>query len=319
VRGRGTSLGAEGPLVLAAILIGLNFIAIKVAVESIPPLLVGALRFAVGGLLLLAFVRLMRLRSRPTRRFLLTTLGIGLIGGTLYNVALTEGTSMTSASNASLIMATSTVWGMLLAAGLGVEPLRATNVIGAVVSLVGVVIILGRGLEGGGSSLVGDLVVFAASVSFAAYVVLSRAQHTHYPPVSIAAHTIFLGGLAVFPFTPLGLASWNWGSVSAAAWIAVAYMAIFSTALGYGIWQWGTDLAINCPAYTCRQLGRNVEAGKRQAASNATRRRSIEDPAWTPDGAESLVALVTQARFRILGRLFDHSPKFTGGRDSELQ
>jgi drug/metabolite transporter (DMT)-like permease len=239
VRGRGTSLGVEGALVLAAILIGLNFIAIKVAVESIPPLLVGALRFTVGGLLLLAFVRVMRLRSRPTRRFLLTSLGIGLIGGTLYNVALTEGTSMTSASNAALIMATSPVWGMLLAAGLGVEPLRATNVIGAVVSLVGVVIILGRGLEGSGSSLVGDLMVFAASVSFAAYVVLSRAQHTHYPPVSIAAYTIFLGGLAVFPFTPLELGSWNWGSVSAAAWIAVAYMAIFSTALGYGIWQWG--------------------------------------------------------------------------------
>src|SRR5215212_4600145 len=61
------------------------------------------------------------------------------------------------------------------------------------------------------------------------------------------------------------------------------------------------DLAINCPAYTCCQLGRNVEAGKRQAASNATRRRSIEDPAWTPDGAESLSALLTPARFRLLG------------------
>jgi hypothetical protein len=81
----------------------------------------------------------------------------------------------------------------------------------------------------------------------------------------------------------------------------------------------GADLAINCPAYTCRQLGRNVEAGKRQAASNATRRRSIEDPAWTPDGAESLSALVTPARFRLLGRLFDPSPKFTGGRGSEFQ
>jgi hypothetical protein len=85
----------------------------------------------------------------------LNDLGVGSDRGTLYNVALTEGTSMTSASNASLIMATSPVWGMLLAAGLSVEPLRATNVIGAVVSLVGVVIILGRGLEGGGSSLVG--------------------------------------------------------------------------------------------------------------------------------------------------------------------
>ena len=38
------------------------------------------------------------------------------------------------------------------------------------------------------------------------------------------------------------------------------------------------DLAINSPAYACRQLGRTVEAGKRQAASNATRQRSIEDP-----------------------------------------
>ena len=224
MRGRGTPLGVEGPLILAAVLIGLNFVAIKVAVESIPPLLVGAIRFTLGGAVLLAFVRLMGLGSRPTRRLLLTTLGIGLVGGTLYNITLNEGTSMTSASSAALIMATSPVWGILLAAGFGVEPLRATNVIGAVVSLVGVVIILGRGLDGGGSSLVGDLVVFAASVSFAAYIVLSRAQHGHYPPLTIAAYTTFFGGLAVFPFTPLELANWKWQSVSAQAWIAVAYI-----------------------------------------------------------------------------------------------
>ncbi len=65
---------------MAAILIGLNFVAIKVAVESIPPLLVGALRFTLGGVVLLSFVRLMELGSRPTRRLLLTTLGIGLVG-----------------------------------------------------------------------------------------------------------------------------------------------------------------------------------------------------------------------------------------------
>ena len=37
VRGRRATLGVEGALVLAAILIGLDFVAIKVAVESIPP------------------------------------------------------------------------------------------------------------------------------------------------------------------------------------------------------------------------------------------------------------------------------------------
>lgn len=240
VRGRGATLEVEGALVLAALLIGLNFVAIKVAVESIPPLLVGALRFTLGGLLLLSFVRAMGLGgSRLTRRLFLTTLGIGLVGGTLYNITLNEGTSMTSASSAALIMATSPVWGMLIAAGFGVEPLRATNLIGAGVSLVGVVLILGRGLEGGGSSLVGDLLVFAASVCFGAYVVLSRAQHSHYPPLTIGAYTIFFGGLAIFPFTTVELASWEWGSVSAVSWIAVGYMAFVSTALGYGVWHWG--------------------------------------------------------------------------------
>jgi drug/metabolite transporter (DMT)-like permease len=240
VRGRDATLGVEGALVLAAILIGLNYVAIKVAVESIPPLLVGALRFSLGGLLLLAFVRAMGLGgSRLTRRLFLTTLGIGLVGGTLYNITLNEGTSLTSASSAALIMATAPVWGMFIAAGLGVEPLRAPTLIGAGVSLVGVVLILGRGLEGSGSSLVGDLLVFAASVCFGAYVVLSRTQHSRYPPLTIGAYTIFFGGLAIFPFTPVELASWEWGSVSAVSWIAVGYMAFVSTALGYGVWQWG--------------------------------------------------------------------------------
>ncbi len=240
VRGRGATLGVEGPLVLAAVLLGLNFVAIKVAVGSIPPLLVGALRFTLGGLVILAFVRAMGLGgSRLTRRLFLTTLGIGLVGGTLYNITLNEGTSLTSASSAALIMATAPVWGMLIAAAFGVEPLRATTLIGAGVSLAGVVLILGRGLEGGGSSVTGDLLVLVASVSLGAYVVLSRTQQRHYPPLTIAAYTIFFGGLAIFPFTPVELASWKWESVSAVAWFAVAYMAFVSTALGYGVWHWG--------------------------------------------------------------------------------
>ena len=40
------------------------------------------------------------------------------------------------------------VWGMLLAAGFGVEPLRAPNVIGAMVSLPAVRLVLGGALKG---------------------------------------------------------------------------------------------------------------------------------------------------------------------------
>jgi drug/metabolite transporter (DMT)-like permease len=58
--------GTELSLV-AAILLGLNFVAIKIAVVSIPPLLVGALRFTAGGLLLLAVLRLVDSTLPSTR------------------------------------------------------------------------------------------------------------------------------------------------------------------------------------------------------------------------------------------------------------
>jgi drug/metabolite transporter (DMT)-like permease len=234
-----TSLRVEGSLLLAAVFLGLNYVAIKIAVVSIPPLVVGALRFTLGGLLLLVVLPFLEPRSKPTRQLLLTTLGIGLFGGVIFNAALNEGMRLTTASNSALVMATAPVWGMLLAAGFGVEPLKATNIIGAGISLAGVGLILGGGFEGSRASLVGDTLVLSASVSFGVYSVLSRVQQRHYPPLTIAAYSTFFGGLTLLLLTPSELARWDWGTVSTRAWLAVAYLVIFSTAIAYGIWQWG--------------------------------------------------------------------------------
>jgi drug/metabolite transporter (DMT)-like permease len=236
---RGRTAGTELSLVVAAILLGLNFVAIKIAVVSIPPLLVGALRFTAGGLLLLAVLWLVERPGRPTRGLVLTSLGLGLIGGTVFNAALNEGTRLTSASNAALIMATAPVWGMLLAAGLKVESLRKTSVVGALVSLLGVVLVLGRGLEEGGSSLAGDLLVFVAAVSFGAHNVLSRTQHDRYSPLTLASYATFIGGFLIFFLVPAEVARGDWETASLAAWAAVAYLAVFSTAVAYWIWQLG--------------------------------------------------------------------------------
>jgi drug/metabolite transporter (DMT)-like permease len=235
----GTTLEVEGSLVLAAVFLGLNYVAIKVAVVSIPPLLVGALRFTLGGLLLLGVLPFLAPDSKPTQRLLVTTFGIGIFGGTIFNAALNEGMRLTTASNSALIMATAPVWGMLLAAGLGVEQHKATNIIGAVISLAGVGLVLGGGFEGSRASLLGDTLVLTHSVSFGAYSVLSRVQQRHYPPLTIAAYSTFFGGLTLFLLTPKELARWDWGAVSTGTWLAIAYLLIFSTAIAYGIWQWG--------------------------------------------------------------------------------
>lgn len=68
---------------------------------------------------------------------------------------------------------------------------------------------------------------------------LSKAQQRHYPALTIAAYTIFFGGLAMFPLTPAELAGWRWEAVGTLPWVAFAYLAVFSTAVAYGVWQWG--------------------------------------------------------------------------------
>ncbi len=142
-QGRKAALGVEGPLVLAAVAIGLNYVAIKYAIGSIPPLLVGALRFTLGGLVLWGALRLVAPGNALGRGSFWAMLGIGLVGGTLFNAALNEGMRLTSASNSALIMATAPVWGMLLAAALKVERLTAMGILGACVSLLGVGLVLG--------------------------------------------------------------------------------------------------------------------------------------------------------------------------------
>ena len=84
---------------------------------------------------------------------MLSTRSGHLVGGTLFNAALNEGMRLTSASDSVLIMATAPIWGMFLAAALGVETLRIWNLLGAGISLLGVGLILGKGMEGSASSI----------------------------------------------------------------------------------------------------------------------------------------------------------------------
>jgi drug/metabolite transporter (DMT)-like permease len=122
--------------------------------------------------LLLGVLRLVEEVRLPKPGALLAMLGIGLVGGTLFNAALNEGMRLTSASNSALIMATAPIWGMFLAAAPGVETLKLRSLLGAGISLLGVGLILGKGLGGSASSLLGDVLV--AATSFGAYSVLSR-------------------------------------------------------------------------------------------------------------------------------------------------
>src|ERR687886_2240277 len=75
-----TAVLAEISLILAAVFWGTNYAATKFAALSLPPISIVAIRFAVGGILMFAILRLLKPGQRPTRKDILYMAGVGCLG-----------------------------------------------------------------------------------------------------------------------------------------------------------------------------------------------------------------------------------------------
>ena len=219
---------------------GTNPVAVKYAVGYIPPLPFAALRFVLAGLVLLAILRLLDSKKRRVKRKDFWALaGVGAIGVALNNVAFTFGVSMTSASDTALIVATAPLWGMLLGFLLGLERPKLQGLVGVGLALLGVGVIVYRGLGASGTSLTGDLLVMGAAACWGSYAVLSLPLLRRYSPLVVATYTMLFGGLAVLPLASLSFLSTDWGGVSAEGWAAAGYSALLVAAFGFTSWQRG--------------------------------------------------------------------------------
>jgi drug/metabolite transporter (DMT)-like permease len=233
------AVATEVSLVLGATFWSLNFAATKYATATIPPMLLVALRFTVGGLLLLLVLRLLEPKSRLRRGDILPMAALGCCGVATAQTGFTFGVSLTSAGSTGLIFATAPVWGLLLGAILGLERPTWKGVIGLGLSIVGVALVVLEGLTSGHASFVGDLLVLIAAFFVGAYAVLSMPLLERYTPLAVATYPVLFGiPLLLFVSSPQML-SLEWGSVGAGPWAAVAYAGVFATAFAFAAWQRG--------------------------------------------------------------------------------
>ncbi len=231
----------EASLLLTAFFFGTNFVAVKLVVADVPPVLFAATRFTAAGLLLLLISRLVEPNSRLARRDLLPVLGLGVVGITLTQTVFTIGVSLTTAANTALVYSTAPVWGMMLAFALGLERPRLAGIAGICLSLVGVGFIVYGGLDFAGTSLVGDALILGAAVFWGSYTVLSLGLLDRIPPISLAGHAMVLGGLVAFPLSLLDPHPLDFAAIDATTWTAAAYSTLFSSAFGFAAWGFGVS------------------------------------------------------------------------------
>ena len=236
-----TSTLVEVSLLLTVVFFGTNFTAVKVVVESVPPILFAATRFTLAGLLLLPLALLSGSDGRLARRDFLPMLGLGIVGVTITQTVFTIGVSLTTAANTALVYSTSPVWGMLLGFALGWERPRASGVLGIGLCLAGVGAIVYGGLEFAGTSLIGDALILAAAVCWGSYTVLTLSFLRRYSALAVAAYAMTLGGLAAYPLAALDPHGFDPANLDGLTWAAAAYSALCSSAFGFAAWGWGVS------------------------------------------------------------------------------
>ena len=219
-------------LVLASVVWGTADVASKLALGTVPPVTLAALRFAVA---LAIFWPLARLRGvRPAQGGRIMVLGV--TGVALTFLFQNAGLARTSASNASLLQGATPAIVVILAAVLLGESVSVRRLGGTTMALAGVAALTLNGGGGLAAPQGGDLLVLASVSCFAAFIVLGRqAFATHGTlPVLVGMTRWGLAALLLASAVELTLVPLPHLGVSEVG--LVVYLGVGCSALTYALW-----------------------------------------------------------------------------------
>lgn len=218
---------------------GSTYLAIRVVVETLPPLLSAGARFIAAGLVMYAWLALRggRARVRVTLREIGASALVGsalLLGGNGV-VAIAEQT--VPSGLAALIIASVPLWVIVLRALFG-DRASGGTLVGVVVGFAGVGLLVGS--QTGGGSLGGVILLVLASVSWATGSFFSSKLPLPKDPfVSTSVQMLTGGGALVVAGLAGGeMSGLDVGSFSAASLFSLGYLVVFGSLLAFTAYTW---------------------------------------------------------------------------------
>jgi drug/metabolite transporter (DMT)-like permease len=223
---------------------GSTYLAIRYAVETIPPLVAAGIRHSVAGGILLtwAWAR----GFRPTREHWISGFVLGaffFLGGhgTLHWAEQYVGSGL-----AALLIATEPMFILVLAWSMGQQRISRLSALGLGLGVVGVAILTGAERSAQSSSLLGLVAVLVGSLSWSTGVVISpklklpkdALGRTAVPLVCGAAMLLLTAGVTgEFQAT-------HWASISVKSILGLGYLITFGSVVAFTAYTW---LLQRCP------------------------------------------------------------------------
>lgn len=226
------------------ILWGSTYIAIKFAIETLPPLVMTGTRFLTAGVILFLVGRFSTGYQKPVFREWRASFIVGtllFLGGT-GGVVLAE--HHISSSLTALLVATEPAWIVLLS-WLWLKGTRPSwkVVLGLLIGFVGVYLLIGGSGGAGGdasSKLMGAVLVLAAAVCWAAGSIYGvRAPASKSPILASGMQMISGGSMLLLAGTLRGeWTNFQLSAVSLSSWLGLAYLLVFGSLVGFTAYSW---------------------------------------------------------------------------------
>lgn len=222
----------------------------EVGGATIPPFMIATIRYFLA---VICFFLILRFKERTVNwefakmNWKILSL-MGLLSVTIYQAGYLIGELLTSASDASIMVATNAVWVVILSSTfLKTERFAWKKMIGSLLAFIAVIIVVGFSPNVNVTNrILGDFMILMAALGYAMYTVISRfflnktrENAEEYQPSSIWIMTwvSLFGFLITTPISliisPEFLVPTSYLTIPPRVWIGISYLAFISTIGAY--------------------------------------------------------------------------------------
>jgi drug/metabolite transporter (DMT)-like permease len=219
---------------------GSTYLAIRYAVESIPPLLTAGTRHLIAGSILLVWA--LCKGARPTWPQIRASAVIGFFFFLIGHGSLHWAERVVPSGLASLLIAIEPIFVFLLSsAAARVWRLNALLLAGILMGLAGVgMLVGGTALQPGGRVTFGCLAVLVGAFSWSLGIIYSRSSRLSGSPLLLSALSLLSGsGMLLMAGVFAGEATdFSFAAVKPKAWLALAYLILFGSVVAFTAYNW---------------------------------------------------------------------------------
>ena len=223
-------------LLLLSMLWGGSYFFVEIALLEWSPLSIVAVRVAIATVVIWGIVLAAGLPLPTSRSAWLAFLWMGLLNNVVPFLLIVWGQKEIESGLAAILNAAAPIFSVIVAGiWLKDEPVTRPKLLGATLGLVGVAILVGpSALAGLNANLIAQLAVLGAALSYAfAGVYARRFPRMNIDPIVAAAGQLLMSSLVLIALALVFDSAGELLGSSSRVWLAVAFMAVFSTALAY--------------------------------------------------------------------------------------